>query len=72
MADHRPASSPAAASRQPPPRPPRDLRLDVMRGLMQIFIFISHAPGSIANWAIHGAWGFSDSSEQFVFLSGYT
>ena len=53
-----------------PARPPRDLRLDVLRGWMQVSIFISHAFGTVFAWGIHAAWGISDSSEQFVFLSG--
>ena len=53
--------------------PPRDLRLDIVRGWMQLTIFASHAAGSwIGHWLIFGAWGLSDSSEQFVFLSGFT
>jgi hypothetical protein len=52
-----------------PVRPPRDLRLDVLRGWMQVSIFISHA-GTAFAWGIHAAWGVSDSSEQFVLLSG--
>ena len=53
------------------PRPPRDTRIDVIRGWLQLTIFASHAAGSwIGAWLIHGAWGLSDSSEQFVFLSG--
>jgi hypothetical protein len=52
--------------------PARDARLDAIRGWMQISIFISHIAGSLgAMWVIHAAWGFSDSSEQFVFLSGF-
>jgi len=51
-------------------RPPRDLRLDVLRGWMQVSIFISHAFGTAFAWGIHAAWGTSDSSEQFVLLSG--
>ena len=51
-------------------RPPRDLRLDVLRGWMQVSIFISHAAGTMLFWGIHAAWGLSDSSEQFVLLSG--
>ncbi len=52
-------------------RPPRDTRIDVIRGWLQLTIFASHAAGSwIGAWLIHGAWGLSDSSEQFVFLSG--
>jgi len=61
-----------------PPRdgtyaPPRDVRLDLIRGWLQLTIFASHSAGSwIGGWLIHGAWGLSDSSEQFVFLSGFT
>ncbi len=54
-----------------PPRPERDLRLDLVRGWLQLSIFASHVGGSFAGaHLIHGAWGLSDSSEQFVFLSG--
>src|SRR5580698_1158600 len=53
------------------PRPPRDTRIDILRGWLQLTIFASHAAGSLFGaWLIHGAWGLSDSSEQFVFLSG--
>ncbi|MEJ0017603.1 MAG: OpgC domain-containing protein [Acetobacteraceae bacterium] len=52
---------------------PRDPRLDIVRGWLQLTIFASHAFGSwIGVWLIHGAWGVSDSSEQFIFLSGLT
>ncbi len=61
------------APRAVPDRPPRDARLDIVRGLLQLSIFASHATGSVVGaWLIHGAWGFSDSSEQFIFLSGFT
>jgi len=54
-----------------PVRPSRDTRVDIVRGWLQLTIFASHAAGSwIGAWLIHGAWGLSDSSEQFVFLSG--
>lgn len=52
-------------------RPARDLRLDVLRGAMQMIIFVSHAHGTLLGWVIPAAWGLSDSSEQFVFLSGF-
>jgi hypothetical protein len=53
-------------------RPPRDTRLDLLRGWLQIQIFASHAHGSILGvWFITSAWGLSDSSEQFVYLSGF-
>jgi hypothetical protein len=53
-----------------PARPPRDLRMDVLRGWMQVSIFVSHAAGTVFAWGIHASWGISDSSEQFVLLSG--
>ena len=51
--------------------PPRDLRLDIIRGWMQLSIFVSHVAGSLFFLGIHAAWGFSDSSEQFILLSGF-
>lgn len=57
--------------RSVPERPPRDLRLDVLRGWMQISIFVSHIAGTAFGMLIHAGWGLSDSSEQFVFLSGF-
>lgn len=67
---------PTQPRRPVPPRPSRDLRLDALRGWLQLTIFLAHAaliaPGSsrIGGWIVHTAWGFSDSSEQFVFSSG--
>ncbi len=56
-----------------PERPARDTRLDLLRGWLQLTIFASHATGSwIGVWLIYAPWGLSDSSEQFVFLSGFT
>lgn len=55
-----------------PTRPPRDQRLDVLRGWMQVSIFISHVVGTWLAWGIHAAWGLSDSSEMFILLSGMT
>lgn len=55
-----------------PKKPVRDMRLDVLRGWMQVSIFISHAFASVFAWVIHASWGFSDSSEQFMLLSGIT
>jgi hypothetical protein len=57
---------------RPIARPPRDLRLDIIRGWLQVSIFGAHAVGSaFGAFGIHAAWGFSDSSEQFLFLSGF-
>ncbi|MBR0649412.1 succinyl transferase OpgC [Roseomonas terrae] len=54
-----------------PARPPRDTRLDIVRGWMQVSIFVSHVMGTSLAWGIHAAWGLSDSSEQFILLSGF-
>ena len=71
---HAATQAPTGDSSLPTPlRPARDPRLDIVRGWLQLTIFASHAFGSfIGGWLIHTSWGLSDSSELFVFLSGYT
>jgi hypothetical protein len=47
------------------------LRLDFFRGLALLLIFVAHLPG---NWLAEyrpGVFGFSDSADIFVFVSGY-
>jgi hypothetical protein len=50
----------------------RDLRLDACRGLALWFIFIDHIPGNSLAWLTLRNYGFSDTTEVFVFVSGYT
>jgi hypothetical protein len=50
----------------------RDLRLDACRGLALWFIFVDHIPGSPLTWLTLRNYGFSDTTEVFVFVSGYT
>ncbi|MGA7804260.1 OpgC domain-containing protein [Bradyrhizobium sp.] len=50
----------------------RDLRLDACRGLALWFIFIDHVPDNSLSWLTLRNYGFSDTSEMFVFISGYT
>lgn len=50
----------------------RDLRLDACRGLALWFIFIDHIPDNSLSWLTMRNYGFSDASEIFVFVSGYT
>jgi hypothetical protein len=50
----------------------RDLRLDACRGLALWFIFIDHIPDNSLTWLTLRHYGFSDTSEVFVFVSGYT
>ncbi|MGO8908118.1 MAG: OpgC domain-containing protein [Bradyrhizobium sp.] len=50
----------------------RDLRLDACRGLALWFIFIDHIPDNVFGWLTLRNYGFSDATEVFVFVSGYT
>ena len=50
----------------------RDLRLDSYRGLALWFVFIDHVPNNIVSWLTLRNYGFSDTTEVFVFISGYT
>jgi hypothetical protein len=55
----------------PPKTKIRDYRLDFFRGVALLIIFVSHMPD---NWLAQfkpGAFGFSDSADIFVFVSGY-
>lgn len=51
-------------------KPARDLRIDVVRGLILLIIFINHMPGNVISQYTPYYFGFSDSSEIFVFLAG--
>ena len=50
----------------------RDLRLDLFRGLALWLIFLSHIPSTLVAWFTLRNYGFSDATEIFVFVSGYT
>jgi len=50
----------------------RDLRLDACRGLALWFIFLDHVPEDTLSWLTIRNYGFSDTTEVFVFVSGYT
>jgi hypothetical protein len=50
----------------------RDLRLDLFRGLANWLIFLGHVPDSLLAWFTTRNYGFSDSADLFVFISGYT
>jgi len=49
---------------------PRDARLDVLRGLALVMIFINHVPGTHWEGWTSRNFGFSDAAEGFVFMSG--
>src|SRR5215470_18029857 len=50
----------------------RELRLDLFRGLALWLIFLDHLPNNIVAWLTIRNYGFSDATEIFIFISGYT
>jgi hypothetical protein len=70
------AVSTAPVSMVPAPSAPvstaRDLRLDLFRGLALWLIFLDHIPSNAVSWITIRNYGFSDATEIFVFISGYT
>jgi hypothetical protein len=50
----------------------RDLRLDLFRGIALWLIFLDHVPNNILAWFTIRNYGFSDATEIFIFISGYT
>ncbi len=63
--------APSAAPDQPPAKQ-RDLRLDFFRGVALLFIFLNHIPNNAVSWISNRNYGFSDATEIFVFISGYS
>ena len=55
-----------------PPLTERELRLDLFRGLALWLIFIDHLPTNVLTWFTLRNFGFSDATEIFIFISGYT
>lgn len=51
---------------------PRDVRLDLFRGLANWAIFLGHIPNTALTWLTMRNYGFSDGADLFVFISGYT
>lgn len=52
------------------PHNKREHRLDVVRGLALLTIFIDHVPGNVYENATLRNFGFSDAAEAFVLMSG--
>ena len=53
-------------------RLPRDTRVDALRGLALLMIFIDHVPGNLLSLVTLRNFGFSDAAELFVLLSGFS
>ena len=65
----RPTAAPLPAA---PAATERDLRLDLFRGIALWLIFLDHIPENVVNWFTIRNYGFSDATEIFIFISGYT
>jgi len=68
-------AAPASASSRPAAAggaKQRDLRLDFFRGVSLVFIFLNHIPDNVVSWISNRNYGFSDATEVFVFISGYS
>ncbi|MCA0419134.1 MAG: OpgC domain-containing protein, partial [Proteobacteria bacterium] len=50
--------------------PGRDARIDVIRGLALLIIFINHMPGNVVSAYMPHNFGFSDAADIFVLLAG--
>lgn len=48
----------------------RDHRIDLLRGIALVMIFINHIPGTIWEHVTSRNFGFSDAAEGFVLMSG--
>lgn len=65
-------AKPSAGALPEPKGPGRDLRIDACRGLALWCIFLNHFPNNIGSWLTLRNYGFSDSAEVFMFVSGVT
>ena len=51
-------------------QPERDTRIDVLRALALLTIYIDHVPGTLFEHLTYKNFGFSDAAEAFVLISG--
>src|ERR1700728_4195078 len=74
VADLQIVRSPASLAPAPQPTAAveRALRLDLSRGVALWGIFLDHIPENIVNWFTIRNYGYSDATEIFIFISGYT
>jgi len=50
----------------------RDPRIDVLRGLALLMIFVDHIPGNLLGLITMRNFGFADAAEVFVLLAGFS
>jgi hypothetical protein len=56
----------------PSRRPHRDPRVDLLRGVALLTIFVDHVPGNLLGYLTFRNFGFSDAAELFVVLAGFS
>src|SRR6201987_2355471 len=66
------AKAPAAPAITLPAVGERELRMHMFRGLALWLIFLDHIPNNVLAWFTIRNYGFSDATEIFIFISGYT
>jgi hypothetical protein len=62
----------AVGSSTGPRRLKRDARVDALRGIALIMIFIDHVPGNLLGLFTLRNFGFADAAELFVLLAGFS
>ncbi|HVJ51150.1 MAG TPA: OpgC domain-containing protein [Aliidongia sp.] len=50
----------------------RDSRVDLLRGIALLTIFVDHVPGNLLGYLTFRNFGFSDAAELFVVLAGFS
>jgi hypothetical protein len=50
----------------------RDARVDLLRGVALLTIFVDHVPGNLLGYLTFRNFGFSDAAELFVVLAGFS
>jgi hypothetical protein len=64
--------APVAADTHAAPSPEgHDVRLDLVLGLANWFIFLDHIPHNVVSWITLRNYGFSGAADLFIFVSGY-
>lgn len=67
----RPDDRPRADARPAAPRPGRDHRVDALRGIALLMMFVDHIPKNLLNRLTIRNIGFADAAEIFVLLAGF-
>ena len=50
----------------------RIISIDFWRGVYLLMIYMNHVPGNVFSYLTLRNWGFADSAEPFIFISGFS